>query len=217
MKIAKVARPVRRDEDLVIYPGDSGTGTGDAAPITRSQIRLAFRELGASLSKRRRTLEFTQAELGAQVGYSRSTVAGAETGYGRAHHDFWQACDRKLGAGGELLAVYLRVHGLMRALDEQVKRESQWRRSQRLRGLQADTHGVIPAEPAAGRNGCDCPALGQVPMVTVTVIAGAAGSVHVLIEPTTPQGSGLAGSVPPDGARVYSLAQTRYNGATRTG
>lgn len=198
-------------------PGDADAGTDGTAPITRKHIRLAFRELGACLSKGRRALELTQFELAAQVGYSRSTVAGAETGYGRAHHDFWQACDRQLAAGGDLLAGYLRVHALVRALDEQVEHERQRRRSQRLRGLQAETPQVSPAEPASGGNGCDCPAPGQVPVVTVTVTAGAGGSVHVLIDTTTPQGADPAGSVSPQGARVYSLAQARHNRATRTG
>ncbi|MFI6759466.1 helix-turn-helix transcriptional regulator [Micromonospora sp. NPDC050417] len=177
---------------------------------------MAFRELGASLSRRRRELELTQSELAAQVGYSRSTLAGAENG-ARAHHDFWQACDRQLGAGGELLGGYLRVRALVHALVEQTDRERLRRRIERIRSPQVEIQQVTPAEPAAGNHGCNCPEEGKVPVVTITVTAGATGSVHVLIDTPTPRNGGPASSVSPQGARVYSLAQARHTRATRTG
>ncbi|WP_412102733.1 helix-turn-helix domain-containing protein [Plantactinospora sp. KLBMP9567] len=147
--------PSGRGGDLTGPAGGRGVADPQVPPVTREHLRQALRDLGGCLSKRRRAIDFKQVELADRVGYSRSTVAGAETGYGRAHRGFWEACDRELSAGGELLAEFLRVDALARAYNAQTNRERQRRRNERFRD---DIQQTTPAaEPMSGVSVCDCP------------------------------------------------------------
>lgn len=65
-----------------------------------SEIVTALRrELGAQLAARRRQAGLSQAEFGRRGGFSRSAVAGAESGHQPASPQFWAHADRILCSG----------------------------------------------------------------------------------------------------------------------
>ncbi len=68
-----------------------------------SQARLA---LGAQLAACRQAAGETQRSLARKLPYSRSTIAGVETGRQHAPLVFWQSCDELLGANGTLTDGY---------------------------------------------------------------------------------------------------------------
>uniref|UniRef100_UPI001E59F6ED helix-turn-helix domain-containing protein n=1 Tax=Salinispora arenicola TaxID=168697 RepID=UPI001E59F6ED len=92
-------------------------------PQMVEHIREECRVLGRQLAARRLLAELNQAELGIQIGYSRSTVASVETGRTRAHRDFWERCDHELAAGGELMAGFRRLDALVREYHQQLEQE----------------------------------------------------------------------------------------------
>jgi transcriptional regulator with XRE-family HTH domain len=75
--------------------------------MTSDHIRALHRELGRALAGWRRAGDFTQAELGRKVGYSRSTISTVESGRQQVPREFWESCDQLLGA--DLAAHYDRV------------------------------------------------------------------------------------------------------------
>jgi transcriptional regulator with XRE-family HTH domain len=75
----------------------------DAGRPSVDQLR---RSLGGRLKMWRVAVGFSQQQLAARTGFSRSTVAGVESGSRRTARDFWVRCDAALGAGGVLLARY---------------------------------------------------------------------------------------------------------------
>ena len=68
-------------------------------------IDAARRALGKRLAAQRKTVGYTQLELGNQLGYSRSTIANVEGGRQQVPQEFWQRCDPLLGAGGALASA----------------------------------------------------------------------------------------------------------------
>jgi transcriptional regulator with XRE-family HTH domain len=66
------------------------------------------RQLGESLTIFRESAGFSQAELGRQITYDRTTVSHAERGSHIPGREFWQACDSLLSADGTLRARYER-------------------------------------------------------------------------------------------------------------
>jgi len=69
-------------------------------------IQEAARLLGERLAGLRDDAGLSQEHLGQLIGYSRSTLANAETGRRPAARDFWQRCDAALAAGGVLTRQY---------------------------------------------------------------------------------------------------------------
>ena len=57
------------------------------------------RDLGRRLAGTRKAAGFTQQQLGAATGYSRSTVSNAEIGHPDVARVFWARCDRVLATG----------------------------------------------------------------------------------------------------------------------
>ncbi|MGH3770258.1 MAG: helix-turn-helix domain-containing protein [Pseudonocardiaceae bacterium] len=68
------------------------------------------RALGAQLAAARRAAEIGQQQVARKTGYSRSTVAHAESGRQLLTREFWETADELLAADGALLAEYQRVH-----------------------------------------------------------------------------------------------------------
>lgn len=83
-------------------PGE-GTRTAVRDGDVVRGIRLA---LGAQLAARRQAAGETQRSLAHKLPYSRSTIAGVETGRQHAPVAFWKSCDELLDAGGALLDSY---------------------------------------------------------------------------------------------------------------
>jgi transcriptional regulator with XRE-family HTH domain len=114
-------------------------GPGELAPF-----RHTLADLLATL---RREADLTQKQVADRLGYSRGTVAGAETGQRQPGKEFWTRADDLLARGGELRAAYAQLaaarqeHARQRAHHAEVEREARiarWRAANNL-----------PAEPAA--------------------------------------------------------------------
>ncbi len=86
-------------------------GAGMPTPERIAQVR---RVLGRRLAVLRDAAGLTQADLAAQVHYSRSTIGNVETGRYRMPRRFWHRCDRVLRADGVLLAVHDELAALIR-------------------------------------------------------------------------------------------------------
>ncbi|WP_413462898.1 helix-turn-helix domain-containing protein [Salinispora arenicola] len=136
------------------------------------RIREECRALGRQLAARRLLADLHQAELGIQVGYSRSTVASVETGRTRAHRDFWERCDHDLAAGGELIGGFRRLDMLVREYHQQLDQERSRKRNERLGQRRREigrpttssrplpeTWDALPVAPVAVStpNVCGCP------------------------------------------------------------
>jgi len=68
-------------------------------------VENARHALGAQLAEYRRAVGYNQAELGAMIGYSRSTVANVETGRQHVPPHFWKSADEAVHAEGVLIAL----------------------------------------------------------------------------------------------------------------
>ena len=77
--------------------------------MTSDRTRLFRRELGRELATWRKTVGFTQAQLGRKAGYSRSTISTVESGGQQVPRAFWESCDDLLGTGGVLAEHFDRV------------------------------------------------------------------------------------------------------------
>jgi transcriptional regulator with XRE-family HTH domain len=75
----------------------------DTECSTLDELRRA---LGDQLRTWRQKARLSQAQLARRVGYSRSSVASAETGDHQPAEDLWARCDEMLGAGGSIAAAY---------------------------------------------------------------------------------------------------------------
>jgi tetratricopeptide (TPR) repeat protein len=76
------------------------------------EARLA---LGAQLAAHRQAAGETQRSLARKLPYSRSTIAGVETGRQHAPIAFWENCDELLDAGSALLKGYRSLEAVIRA------------------------------------------------------------------------------------------------------
>jgi Helix-turn-helix domain len=70
------------------------------------RVDEAWRALGQQLAASRRAAGLTQKRLAPLAGYSRSTIANAETGRQRTPGDFWRRCDDVLGTRNALFRGY---------------------------------------------------------------------------------------------------------------
>ena len=62
----------------------------------------AWIDLGRQLAASRQAAGFSQHQLAGLAGYSRSTIANAETGRQHVPRQFWQNCDKILGTATAL-------------------------------------------------------------------------------------------------------------------
>jgi transcriptional regulator with XRE-family HTH domain len=110
----------------------------DTECSTLDELRRA---LGEQLRTGRQKARLSQAQLARRVGYSRSSVASAETGDHQPAEDLWARCDELLGAGGSIAAAYreLAAHRDRQARERARRAEAerdakiqQWRAEARL-------------------------------------------------------------------------------------
>jgi DNA-binding XRE family transcriptional regulator len=104
-------------------------------------------ELGRQLRVRRLAAGLTQSQLGADIGYSRSAVASAETGYQHVARDFWSRCDARLSTGPALTESYDEIAVLRRAAAEERALAAQARRGSRTATARPVTPAGDPATP----------------------------------------------------------------------
>lgn len=93
--------PLTTADGLVQYDGDRLVNDETMAPL--------FEALGDLLASFRKGLSWTQRRLADQIGYSRTTIAVAETAvsFDRLGSDaFWRSCDTALAADGVLYRAY---------------------------------------------------------------------------------------------------------------
>lgn len=72
---------------------------------TDDAISDGKRHSGAALAELRAAAGLAQGELALAIAYDRTTVAHAERGRQVPAVEFWQACDDRLGARGQLVAA----------------------------------------------------------------------------------------------------------------
>jgi len=95
-------------------------------------ITAARRALGEGLAQLRAAAGLSQPQLAPLIGYSRSTIATAETGQRTAARDFWQRCDAVLAAGGMLTRQYDELDVLRRQRRVDLQRATDAERQARV-------------------------------------------------------------------------------------
>ncbi|HEY1918994.1 MAG TPA: diguanylate cyclase [Streptosporangiaceae bacterium] len=148
-------------------PDPEADQDGAAAVSGPDEIAAARRELGTQLSAWRAKAKLTQQELGRRVGYSRSTVANAETGQSKSAA-FWTAMDRAVGAGGSLTAASARIEASVTAARRQATRRAWVARAQTAG---QDVVAGIPQDGDLAVQDSSCPRCGEPLTVTTRVIA----------------------------------------------
>lgn len=104
----------------------------------------ARRTLGDKLRILREGAGLTQGSLARMIGYSRSTLAGAEGGQG-AGRGFWEACDQALGCGEALTTDYDAMEELRKQIQEEAARAAHQQRRAQAQSLTAGASTAAPA------------------------------------------------------------------------
>jgi len=110
-------------------------------------ITGARRALGEQLAQFRTAAGLSQPQLAPLIGYSRSTIATAETGQRAAARDFWQRCDQVLNTSGALTGQYDELAALRRQHRQTVQHAAQAERLARILGwhqVVGDAGSMIP-------------------------------------------------------------------------
>lgn len=117
----------------------------DLASLSRtlSDLLVAFRR-GSTLS---------QQELSRRLGYSRSTIATAETGHRIPASDFWARCDDVLGAGGQLRRAYSQLVNARESRRRKATSHDQAERVMRAAALLDEAPGYELTMPADAHRG----------------------------------------------------------------
>ena len=102
--------------------------------------------LGDLLAARRSTAGLTQLQLARAISYGRTTVATAESGHRQPAAEFWTACDKVLGAGGDLIRAYEQL-----AAARQRRSEHRVQVERARRGARPETNlpAVMDSDPGA--------------------------------------------------------------------
>lgn len=132
------AAPVAPGVDGASAAGPAG-GTwpvGDAVP--GEAVVAARKHAGRELARLRHAAGLNQHQLASRVGYSRGQIAGAEAGTNSTAPEFWQACDRALGADGVLIAARDRIEAALETRRDAAARREQVKREARLQQGRAE-------------------------------------------------------------------------------
>jgi transcriptional regulator with XRE-family HTH domain len=109
----------------------------------------ACRALGQRLAALRTAAGLSQPQLAPLVGYSRSTVANAETGRRPAARDFWRRCDHVLATGGVLVRAYDELAAGIQQEHEAARQAAQAARLARIQQTQQHPWTTWQRDPAA--------------------------------------------------------------------
>jgi hypothetical protein len=94
----------------------ANVGGAEAAMVAEPDTVTAMRrDLGRQLAAQRLAAGYLQRELGALLGYSRTTVANAETGSRGIGRQLWERADRVLGTGEQFARGFARIHAQLAA------------------------------------------------------------------------------------------------------
>jgi Helix-turn-helix domain len=107
-----------------------------------------FRQtLADLLATLRKEAGLTQQQVADRLGYSRATVAGAETGHRQPGEAFWIRCDDLLAPGRQLRSAYAQLATARRDRARRLARQTELEREARVARWRAG-HG-LPADPPA--------------------------------------------------------------------
>ncbi len=98
----------------------------------------ARRALGSQLAAIRHAAGYTQHDFAPLTGYSRSTLANAETGRQGVVRDFWERCDKALDTGGSLALGFDQIQAATRQEKEHQARQAQAEREARVRAIRSE-------------------------------------------------------------------------------
>jgi transcriptional regulator with XRE-family HTH domain len=104
--------------------------------------------LGERLATLRNVARLSQSELAPLVGYSRSTIANAETGRRPAARDFWEHCDQVLDTGGVLAHQYDELKALRERHHAEMQQAARAERHARIEQLQQHPYTTWQRQPA---------------------------------------------------------------------
>ncbi len=118
-------------DKAMTQPKDTIMSDSDAVLAARAA-------LGSQLAALRKRAGHTQHRFaGLLNGYSRSTLANAETGYQHIRRDFWEQCDTTLATGGVLARGFDDIEAAMRDDQKLAAQRAQAEREDRIRQQRA--------------------------------------------------------------------------------
>lgn len=103
------------------------------------------RQLGAALATFRQAADLTQAQVGTDTGYDRTSINKIERGHQLPDRPFWQAVDRLLQAESALLKQYDELVGSKREYAEGQRRSSRAHHQADARRLRGAGQPMVPA------------------------------------------------------------------------
>jgi transcriptional regulator with XRE-family HTH domain len=109
-------------------------------------LALSRQTLADLLAALRKAAGLTQQQVADHIGFSRATVAGAETCHRQASAAFWARCDDLLATRSELRAAYAQLAAARRDRERRLVLQAEAEREERLTRLRAS--GRTPALPA---------------------------------------------------------------------
>jgi transcriptional regulator with XRE-family HTH domain len=110
------------------------------------------RQLGAALATFRQAAELSQAQVGVETGYDRTSINKIEGGHQLPDRPFWQAVDRLLEAEGALLKLYDELVASKRENAERLRRSSRAHHQMDAQRLRRAGQPMAPASPRAAGN-----------------------------------------------------------------
>jgi len=118
--------------------------TDNEDPDDLAPFRQTLADLLAAL---RKEADLTQQQVADRLGYSRATVAGAETGHRQPGEAFWAGCDDLLAPGAQLRSAYAQLAAARCERARRLARQAELDREVRVAEWRAAHN--LPAVPAA--------------------------------------------------------------------
>src|SRR5579875_586732 len=115
-------------------------------------VEQAWHTLGPQLAASRRAAGLNQEQLAAATGYSRSTIANAETGRQHVQRQFWTRCDAALSTGTALTRGHDDITSLTRRTEATTALAARRTRPQLSRPEQAPAPHTAHPPSATGQD-----------------------------------------------------------------
>jgi transcriptional regulator with XRE-family HTH domain len=110
------------------------------------------RQLGAALATFRQAAEWSQAQVGTETDYDRTSINKIEHGHQLPDRPFWQAVDRLLQAQGALVKQYDDLVANKRSYAEGHRRSSRAHHQEDAQRLRRAGQPIVPASLRAADN-----------------------------------------------------------------
>jgi hypothetical protein len=115
--------------------------------VDLERVAEAWSALGRQLAASRRAAGLSQDQLAPLSGYSRSTVANAETGRQHVPRSFWECCDTALGTGSALARGHDKVAVVQRG--SQIRSAAVTQYATTIMGSCVGSDATSPLDPGA--------------------------------------------------------------------